>query len=487
MLDAPDANPCRPESFVLHSPDSRHRQLHAAMTERRDVLLDLHRDLVRIPSVNAGDGSSARETEVAECAAAFLRAEGVEAEIVEGAPGRGNLLARWRPPGRREPLGNRLLLISHADVVPPGDESQWRHPPFSAARENGRIWGRGVNDCKMLVACELFALACIARTRSLVTGEVRLAVGADEEAGGRFGFGWLARHRPDFLRADLAINEGGGAFLTRDPDGRDVFLLGTGEKGRYEIVFSVEGPGTHASVPWGRPNPAVQIAELIARISAWGCIPIPDAPILSDFREIAGLRGPASAENLGETLDAARNLSRSFFNSLMAQTRTTMVPTVLRAGEKSNAVPTSAELRCDARILPGQSPKVLEDAVRELLAGLPHVDFRIEETARASVSKIPSGLPQVFQRASGRALDPDGNLPPEARTPRVIPTWCTGFTDSRFIRDSGTPTFGFQLVSPEADPDRLGIHCIDESIDEGMLLPCALSLAHLALDFCEFG
>jgi hypothetical protein len=41
------------------------------------------------------------------------------------------------------------------------------------------------------------------------------------------------------------------------------------------------------------------------------------------------------------------------------------------------------------------------------------------------------------------------------------------------------------LVTPAADPDRLGIHCVDESIDEAMLLPCALSLAHLALDFCE--
>ena len=69
-------------------------------------------------------------------------------------------------------------------------------------------------------------------------------------------------------------------------------------------------------------------------------------------------------------------------------------------------------------------------------------------------------------------------------TVRVLPAWCTGFTDSRFVRGLGTPTFGFQLVEPSADAERLSIHCIDESIEAGMLLPCSLALAHLALDFC---
>jgi acetylornithine deacetylase/succinyl-diaminopimelate desuccinylase-like protein len=470
---------------LLNSLDTRHRQIHAAMLERRGHLLDLHRDLVSIPSVNRGDGSGARETEVAECAANFLRAEGIEAEIVESAPGRGNLLARWSPPRRGDKLGNRLLLMSHADVVPPGDESKWRHPPFSATRDGGRIWGRGVNDCKMLVACEVFAMATIARTGALGAGEIRLAVGADEEAGGKLGFGWLAQHRADFLRADLAINEGGGAFLACDHGGRRVFLIGTGEKGRYEIIIRFEGPGTHASIPWGRPNPAVQVSELVSRISAWGSVPVPEAPILSGFREIAGMEGPASVGNLGQTLDAAQRLSRAFFNSLMAQSRVTIVPTLLRSGEKSNAVPTSAELRCDARILPGQKVRVLEEAVGQLLSGLPGAEFRIEETAESSVSELPEALRRVFEGAVARALDEAGRLPARAELPRVIPTWCTGFTDSRFVRGLGTPTYGFQLVIPEANPDRLGIHCVDESIDEAMLLPCALSLGHLALDFCE--
>lgn len=472
---------------MLHSLDQRHELLHRAMLERENELFDLHKSLLGIPSVNHGDGTSARETEVASCLASYLEREGIDLRVIESAPGRGNLLAKWRAPQAGTPLGNRLLFMSHADVVPAGDETKWRYPPFSATRADGRIWGRGSNDCKMLVACEAFAMASIVRSGEMAAGEIRLAVGADEEAGGSLGFGWLAAHEADFLRADLAINEGGGAYLTRGRDGRPVFLLGSGEKGRYEVIFTAEGPGTHASTPWGRMNPAVRIAELATTVSVWGSLPAPGAPILEGFREAVGLKGGPTLENLGATLDAGRRLSKSFYNSLMAQTRITLVPTVMRAGEKSNAVPTSAELRCDGRLLPGQKLRELEDAVREVLKGFPDIEFRIEETASSSVSSVDVRLNVLFERATGRALAPDGGLAGESERPRILPTWCTGFTDSRFVRPLGTPTYGFQLIAPEADPDRLGIHCINESIDERMLMPCALSLAHLALDFCERG
>ena len=71
-----------------------HLQLHQAMADSADDLIDLHRRLVQIPSVNQGDGSSAREDEVAAVAADFLSHRDVSLRIVESAPGRANLLAR---------------------------------------------------------------------------------------------------------------------------------------------------------------------------------------------------------------------------------------------------------------------------------------------------------------------------------------------------------------------------------------------------------
>lgn len=447
------------------------QEIHQSMTARGEELLELHRRLVQVPSVNRGDGSSAREDEVARVAAEYLRSCGVESRIVESAPGRGNLLASHRA---SEP-GPTMLFISHSDVVPAGDETAWRFPPFSATVADGRIWGRGSNDCKMLVAAELFALGSIARAGMLPRGQIRMALGADEEAGGRFGFGWLAESEADFLRADLAVNEGGGAYLGRAADGEMMFTVGTGEKGRYEVVFTAKGPGTHASIPWGKANPVARIGELIGAIERWSGEPVLTSPVLRGLRAALGLEGELDAANLQATIDAGRKFSQAFYNSLMAQTRMTIVPTMLAAGDKSNAVPTRAELRCDARILPGQSREDLERAVREIAGAFSEVEFRIEETAGSSVSQVSPELRDMIERAIERAV---------SAKCRVVPTWCTGFTDSRFIRACGTPTIGFQLVEPGADPDRLGIHCIDESIEAGMLMPCALSLAHLALEFC---
>ena len=89
--------------------------------ENFDDLLSLHRDLVVIPSVNTGVMPTGNETEVADFARQWLGVDGIEAEIIESAPHRGNLIARL--PG--ESGKNKLLLMSHMDVVPVEDESKW--------------------------------------------------------------------------------------------------------------------------------------------------------------------------------------------------------------------------------------------------------------------------------------------------------------------------------------------------------------------------
>ncbi len=453
-----------------------HASLHREMSKREDELIALHRRIVSVPSVNRGDGSSAREDEVAAVMCDYLSPLGIENRTTEGSPHRANFLARHGD--AKKGRGKTLLFMSHSDVVPPGDESAWRFPPFSAEIADGRIWGRGSNDCKMLVAAELFAMASLARNGLLRRGELRIAVGADEEAGGKWGFGWLAQSEADFLRADLAVNEGGGAFFGKAAQGENLFTLGCGEKGRYEVVITAKGPGTHASVPWSKSNPLEAMSKIIERAAALEGEPFPASPIFKDLRKWMALDGEITRENLSATItEAGKKYSIAFRNSLIAQSRISFVPTVLQCGDKSNAVPTRAELHCDARIVPGQTRKDLEDLLQKFRAEFPDVEIAIDETAGSSVSPYDPPIESLFKSAIQRALG--------TKEVELLPTWCTGFTDSRFVRPVGTPVYGFQLVEPKADPDRLGIHCVDESIEVGMLLPCALSLAHLALEFCE--
>ena len=102
------------------------------------------------------------------------------------------------------------MFMSHLDVVPVEEEEKWRFPPFSATVADGRVFGRGASDCKALLACQLIALRILKRNGVQLKDSLILASCADEEHGGRYGFGWMAENHPEKLAAPLAVNEGGG-------------------------------------------------------------------------------------------------------------------------------------------------------------------------------------------------------------------------------------------------------------------------------------
>ena len=49
--------------------------------------------------------------------------------------------------------GPHLTFAGHTDVVPPGDEAKWSHPPFAAEIADGTMYGRGAVDMKGAIAC----------------------------------------------------------------------------------------------------------------------------------------------------------------------------------------------------------------------------------------------------------------------------------------------------------------------------------------------
>ena len=91
----------------------------------RDDIIVLNQALVRIPSVNTGSMPTGNETEVCEYVQRWLAEDEIDSEILESAPGRGNMIARLE--GRSGNAG--LMLMSHTDVVPVEEEAKWRFPP----------------------------------------------------------------------------------------------------------------------------------------------------------------------------------------------------------------------------------------------------------------------------------------------------------------------------------------------------------------------
>jgi acetylornithine deacetylase/succinyl-diaminopimelate desuccinylase-like protein len=163
--------------------------------------IELLRKYIRIDTVNP----PGNEVAGARFLAGLLEKGGVHAEVIESAPGRGNVYARIR--GRQR--GEGLLLFNHIDVMPAPPQG-WTHPPFAAVIALNMLYGRGSLDMKGIAIPELEGILEVAREGRQPERDIVFLGVADEEAGGTWGTRWLLAHRPDvFEGIRYAVNEGG--------------------------------------------------------------------------------------------------------------------------------------------------------------------------------------------------------------------------------------------------------------------------------------
>ena len=167
----------------------------------QDRAVEWTQEYLRVNTVNP----PGNEIAGARFLASIFDAEGITYEMVESAPGRGNIWARLN--GGDEP---GLLLLRHIDVVP-ADPNYWVTDPLSGEIRDGFIYGRGALDTKSSGIAHLVAFVGLHRSGAQLNRDVIFMATADEEAGGFFGAGWLVENRPDsFEDVGYVINEGGG-------------------------------------------------------------------------------------------------------------------------------------------------------------------------------------------------------------------------------------------------------------------------------------
>ena len=432
-----------------------------------DDILALEQALVRIETVNTGFMPTGNETRVCEFVRDWLGQEGVRSEILGVTPERGNIIARLE--GRSGKSG--LMFMSHSDVVPVEDESKWRFPPFSATVADGRVYGRGAADCKGLLTCQLMAMRLLKRNGVELEDGLILVCGADEEHGGRYGFGWLAQNHPEKLDAPFAVNEGGGTPI--QAAGALTYILGVGEKGRLQVEIDVKGTSAHASVPWQGTNALYSLSRALQRIEDYQAERDTSTSLFQHLSTFA-IEDKPSPDNIDQIIADTERHNPRFASLMRALSRMTLTPTMIRGGVKSNSVPESINLTCDVRTLPHQGEDYVREQLSQILEGIPDVGFDIDYMAVPNSSPFDTDFSRRIQANTARVLGRDDI--------QWIPAISTGFTDSRFTRPLGVITYGFNGSHPDDDPMLNRAHGTDESVGIRSLMSGTKIMLALAYD-----
>lgn len=353
----------------------------------------------------------------------------------EGHDKRLNVVARL--PGK-DPNAAKLALLSHLDVVPAGNPSNWEHPPFAGLDIDGCIWGRGALDCLVTVASEVMALIRMKEEGFVPEGDILVICEADEEEGAKYGAEFLTEEHWDIVGADYVINEGGGIPIKVSED-KTQYVFSNAEKGPYWMDITIKGKPGHASVPNNENNTLVKASKIIRNITNYSA----KIRITENFKQFIEAYGlPKLIGNkyifafIYPVLKMVIPEKAAFIDAMVRQT---FSPTMIKGGEKANIIPDEIVLTVDSRIVPGQSfdeaKEELEKAIGKKYLKDVFIQPRLQ--CEGSISDFNSPLTDSIQKTM-KNLDEKAEL---------VPFILSGTTDSRYWRMNGSLAYGFAPVT----------------------------------------
>lgn len=433
--------------------------------------VSLLRDLIQNACVNDGSPDSGQEARNAQRIADYLAGSGAEVVFTEPHPGRVSAVFRVRG---TDPAAPALSLIGHTDVVP-ADEANWTVDPFAAEVIDGAVYGRGAVDMLNLTAAMAVVTRQAATSGRRLRGDLVFAAVADEEAGSRFGMGWITEHRPDLVPAQYALTESGGVHVGSGGPSPAVVLT-VGEKGAAPRRLVARGRAGHGSMPWGASNAAVLAAEAVLRLSRHRTRPVVSG-LWRQYVTASGFPAEVEARLLApESLDDELPGFGTAARYAHAVSHLTIAPTLLSAGHKRNVIPGLAEIGLDVRLLPGQDGDTADAEIAAALGDLAE-QVEIQGSGYRAGSQSPADGPlfDAVERAVRRRF-------PRSR---LLPALTGGGTDARWVRDRGGTAYGFGLFSEAwgVGEYRSIFHADDEHVDFASLRLTTEALADIVHDF----
>jgi acetylornithine deacetylase/succinyl-diaminopimelate desuccinylase-like protein len=400
------------------------------------------------------------EREAAEYLKQVLEKEGIAVEMFAVEPHRPNLVARLKGNGSRRPL----LIMAHTDVVNV-DPAKWTHPPFSATREGGYVYGRGAVDDKDNVAAGLMLMLMLKRMNVPLDRDVIFLAEAGEEGSTRVGIEPMARDHFASIDAEFCLAEGGG--VTRSGGKVNYASVQTLEKIPRAIELTASGPSGHGSVPL-QGNAVVHLANAIAKVGAWKAPVRLNEITRAYFQRLATISTPEEAARYRAIIGTDQAKARAADNHFLAHEprhaamiRTSVSPNIVQGGYRVNVIPSEAKATLDVRMLPGEDTAAFLRTIRDVIG-----DTAITVAyARRDVRPTTAIAPLTSE--AFRALESAVTKHYQTVT---LPTMSTGATDMAYLRAKGMQCYGIGPATDIEDgPKGFAAHSDQERILESEL------------------
>jgi succinyl-diaminopimelate desuccinylase len=311
---------------------------------------------------------------------------------------RPNLVAGW---GEMKDQPS-VWVLSHADIVPPGNLSLWESDPYKIKVEGDRIFGRGVEDNQHGFVSSYLALKAVLGSYQKALRPICLAIVADEETGSKYGLQYVLEHHKDLFKANDLI-------VVPDAGNEEGTMIEVAEKSMLWIRFTVTGKQCHASTPKKGKNSLFGAAKLIVAL---------------------------------DELNIRFNLSDDLFSPSIS----TFEATKMEANVPNvNTIPGRNVFYMDCRILPQYQVDEILSACKEIGTDIgKELDLQIQveaahrEDATESTSPdapVVKALVKAINKVTGQAAKPMG---------------IGGGTVAAFFRKAGLPAAVWSTISNTA-------------------------------------
>ena len=412
------------------------------------------RDLIQI------DTRAGNETKAVEYLRGVLEAEGIPVKIFAQDPARANLVARIKGNGSKRPL----LILAHTDVVGVQRE-KWPVDPFGAVLKDGYVWGRGSVDDKPVLTATLMVMLLLKRNKVALDRDVIFLAESGEEADTTgVGINFMVKEHYNEIDAEYSLTEGGGASIE---GGKVVRMdIGTAEKVPARVRLVATGTSGHGSVP-RMDNPLIHLGAAVDKVGRWQTPMRLNDTTRTYFEKLATISSPEKAARYNGLLSAgsAEAAQRYLLENEpqnYSMLRTSVVPTMFKAGVGANVIPSEAEATLDIRALPDENiPKFYAEMGK--IIDDPEVQIVPLPATRpgSPATRLDTEMYRVLERVS-KEMYPGVT---------VIPSMSTGASDKAQLRAKGQASYGIGPAANQEDRLKYGAHSDVERLAETSLNP----------------